>query len=115
VIRVLLVELEPDDAETRTLARVLRDSGVEVVYAAAQAADEIAAAAVQEDVHAVGLVIRTDEHRRMCAELTEHVGAEIVVFATAESDEHELRRSGVAAIFRHDTADHVTAWAGKLG
>ena len=112
MIRLLLVELEVEDPETRTFARALRDEGIEVVYAAAQAAEEIAAAAVQEDVKAVGLVIRTDRHRRLAGELAGHG---IVVFATAESDEHKLRESGVAAIFRHDAAHHVAVWAGKLG
>lgn len=111
MIRLLLVELEPDDIETRTLARALRDRGVEVVYASAASADEIAHAAVQEDVRAVGLVIRTDAHRRIGAELA----ARTVVFATAEGEEQALRAAGVKAIFRPGTADHVVSWASALG
>lgn len=110
MIRLLLVELEPDDPETRTLARALRDSGVEVVYSSAATAEEISHAAVQEDVRAVGVVIRTDEHRRVATELASGT----VVFATADGDEQALRESGVRAVFGHDTVDHIVAWAGKL-
>jgi methylmalonyl-CoA mutase C-terminal domain/subunit len=107
VIRLLLVELEPDDLQTQALARALRDRGVEVVYATAATAEQIAEAAIQEDVRAVGLVIRTDEHRRIGTELA----AKTVVFATADGDEHALREAGVKAVFRHDNADHVVSWA----
>jgi methylmalonyl-CoA mutase cobalamin-binding domain/chain len=107
VIRLLLVELEPDDVQTRTLARALRDRGVEVVYATAATAEQIAEAAIQEDVRAVGLVIRTDEHRRIGTELA----AMTVVFATAEGDEHPLRQAGVKAVFRHDNAEGIVSWA----
>jgi methylmalonyl-CoA mutase C-terminal domain/subunit len=110
MIRLLLVELEPDDPETRALARALRDSGVEVVYSSATTAEEIAHAAVQEDVRAVGLVIHTDDHRRVAAELA----AKTVVFATANVDEQELRESGVKAVFRRPSVDHIVDWAGKL-
>jgi methylmalonyl-CoA mutase cobalamin-binding domain/chain len=104
-IRLLLVELEPDDPGTRALARALRDEGVEVVYAAAGTAEEIAITAVQEDVKAVGFVIRTDDHRRMCAELAGHDG--IVVFATAADDDFALPDG----VFRAESADQVVAWA----
>ncbi|MBP2322578.1 methylmalonyl-CoA mutase C-terminal domain/subunit [Kibdelosporangium banguiense] len=107
MIRLLLVELESDDIETQTLARALRDRGVEVVYATAATAEEIAHAAIQEDVRAVGLVIRTDDHRRIGAELA----AETVVFATAEGDEHALRTAGVKAVFRPDNVEGVVTWA----
>ncbi|CAM4106690.1 NAD-binding protein [Kibdelosporangium persicum] len=110
MIRLLLVELEPDDIETLTLARALRDRGVEVVYAKAGTAEEIARAAEQEDVRAVGLVVRSDEHRLIGTELA----ARTVVFATAEDDEHAMRMAGVKAIFRPGNADHVVSWASSL-
>nr|WP_052479313.1 hypothetical protein [Kibdelosporangium sp. MJ126-NF4]CEL23565.1 hypothetical protein [Kibdelosporangium sp. MJ126-NF4]CTQ93102.1 hypothetical protein [Kibdelosporangium sp. MJ126-NF4] len=110
MIRLLLVELEADDAETRALARALRDSGVEVVYATAGTAEEIARAAEQEDVRAVGLVVRTGEHRLIGTELA----ARTVVFATADGDEHALRAAGVKAVFRHGNAEGVVSWASTL-
>ncbi|MCE7005974.1 hypothetical protein LWC34_24535 [Kibdelosporangium philippinense] len=110
MIRLLLVELEPDDIETQTLARALRDSGVEVVYAKAGSADEIASAAEQEDVRAVGLVVRSDEHRLIGTELA----ARTVVFATAEGDEQALKAAGVNAIFRPGNAEGVVSWASAL-
>ncbi|ONI73431.1 hypothetical protein ALI144C_46920 [Actinosynnema sp. ALI-1.44] len=110
MIRLLLVELEPEDVETRTLARELRDNGVEVVYAKAGTAVEIASAAEQEDVRAVGLVVRSDEHRSIGTELA----ARTVVFATAEGDEHAMRAAGVKAVFRHGNAEGVVSWASTL-
>jgi methylmalonyl-CoA mutase cobalamin-binding domain/chain len=110
MIRLLLVELEPDDHQTRTLARALRDEGVEVVYTSAHTAEEIAITAAQEDVKAVGLAVRTDGDRRIAAE----VAKQIVVFATTDEDEPGLRQSGVTAIFGTGSADHIAAWAGKL-
>jgi methylmalonyl-CoA mutase cobalamin-binding domain/chain len=111
MIRLLLVELEPDDVETRILARALRDRGVEVVYTSAASTEEIVHAAVQEDVRAVGVVVRTDEHRRIGTELA----CETVVFATAEGDEQALRAAGVKAVFRRDNADGIVTWASALG
>lgn len=110
MIRLLLVELEPDDIETQSLARALRDSGVEVVYAKAGSAEEIARAAEQEDVRAVGLVVRSDEHRLIGTELAMRT----VVFATAEGDEQALRAAGVKAIFRPGNAEGVVSWASAL-
>ncbi|ALG13775.1 hypothetical protein [Kibdelosporangium phytohabitans] len=110
MIRLLLVELEPDDVETQVLARALRDGGVEVVYAEAGTVDEIASAAEQEDVRAVGLVVRTGEHRLIGAELA----GRTVVFATADGDEHALRAAGVKAVFRHGNAEGVVSWASAL-
>jgi hypothetical protein len=107
-VRLLLVELAPDDPATRAFARALRDEGAEVIYTAAGTVDEIAITAVQEDVRAVGFVIQTDEHRRTCAELAGHDG--IVVFATAGDDEFELP----VAVFRAESAAQVVTWAGKL-
>ncbi|TCO65463.1 hypothetical protein [Actinocrispum wychmicini] len=109
-IRVLLVELEPDDLATRTLARALRDEGAEVVYTSAHTAAEVAATAAQEDVRAVGFVVRSDEHRRMCAELAGQDG--IVVFATVEEDTPE---TGGIAVFRDGSVAAIVAWAEKLG
>lgn len=109
-IRLLLVELEPEDVETRTLARALRDGGVEVVYATSGTVEEITSAAEQEDVRAVGLVVRTDEHRTIGTELAKRT----VVFATADGDGHALRAAGVKAVFRHGNAEDVVTWARTL-
>ncbi|MET0133031.1 MAG: hypothetical protein ABW215_05505 [Kibdelosporangium sp.] len=115
MIRLLIVELEPDDdPETRALARALRDSGVEVVYAKAATAEQIAHAAIQEDVRAVGLVVRTDAHRRIAAQLAAEPIAGpstgTVVFATAEGDEPALRQSGVKAVFPFQDVEAVVTW-----
>jgi methylmalonyl-CoA mutase cobalamin-binding domain/chain len=107
-VRLLLVELEPDDPGTRALARALRDEGAEVVYTTAGTAEAIAITAVQEDVRAVGFVIRTDDHRRTCAELAGHDA--IVVFATTGDADCALPDT----VFRAGSADQVVEWARKL-
>ncbi|GAB3910282.1 hypothetical protein GCM10029964_113830 [Kibdelosporangium lantanae] len=109
-IRLLLVELDQDDPTTRSLARELRDGGAEVVYTFARTADEVAVAAAQEDVRAVGLAVRTDAQRALAAEVA---GLGIVVFATAESDESVLLGAGVAAVFPPESGEQVLTWAGK--
>lgn len=66
------------------VARTLRDAGFEVIYLGpGRTAEEIAAAAIQEDVQAIGLSL--------------HSGAQIEVF-TALAD--ELRRLGADEIPR---------------
>jgi methylmalonyl-CoA mutase cobalamin-binding domain/chain len=110
-VRLLLVELDQDDQATRTLARALRDEGAEVVYTFASTADEVAVAAAQEDVRAVGFVVRTDQQRSVVAEVAGRDG--IVVFATANGDEPVLLRAGVAAVFPPESGEQVVTWAGK--
>jgi methylmalonyl-CoA mutase cobalamin-binding domain/chain len=109
-VRLLLVELDPDDPATRTLARALRDEGAEVVYTFARTAEEITVAAAQEDVRAVGFVVRTDAQRAVAAEVA---ASGTVVFATAESDEPVLRAAGVAAVFPPESGEQVLTWAKK--
>lgn len=111
-VRLLLAELDQDDPATRTLARALRDEGAEVVYTFARTADEIAVAAAQEDVRAVGFAVRTDAQRSLVAEVA---AAGIVVFATAEGDEPVLRAAGVAAVFPPESGEQVLTWAKKPG
>jgi methylmalonyl-CoA mutase cobalamin-binding domain/chain len=111
-VRLLVVEIDPDDTATRTLARALRDEGAEVVYASATTADEIAATAVQEDVRAVGFAVRTDAHRALAAEVAGRNG--MVVFATVEHADAGLGQAGTAAVFVAESAEHVLTWAGKL-
>jgi methylmalonyl-CoA mutase cobalamin-binding domain/chain len=105
--------MTPDDAETMRLARALRDSGVEVVYTAASTAEEIVMAAVQEDVHAIGLVAGTAEQRKVCVELP-GLTRDIVVFATTDGGGPALLESGVQVVFGHDAVDELTVWAAKL-
>jgi len=65
-----------------TISRALRDAGVEVVMLGAATADQIAEAAVQEDVSVVGLNIggRVEVAERVIDRLREH-SSEVPVIA----------------------------------
>jgi len=89
------------------VARALRDAGFEVVYTGIrQRPEEIAAAAVQEDVQVVGLSILSGAHlsltRKTVAALRE-AGADdirVVVGGTIPSgDVARLRETGAVAVY----------------
>ncbi len=77
--RVLLAKLGLDghDRGVKVIARALRDAGMEVVYLGMRVtADQVAAAAAQEDVDVVGISILSGAHMRlmprMVAALEQH-------------------------------------------
>src|SRR5580693_8699865 len=64
-IRVIVakVGLDGHDRGAKVVARALRDAGVEVIYTGLhQTPEQIVAAAIQEDVDAVGLSILSGAH-----------------------------------------------------
>ena len=86
--RILLAKpgLDGHDRGAKVVARALRDAGFEVIYTGLrQTPEQIAAAAVQEDVDAVGLSILSGAHNRLLPEilrLLDRAGAnDILVFA----------------------------------
>jgi methylmalonyl-CoA mutase C-terminal domain/subunit len=120
-IRVIVakVGLDGHDRGAKVVARALRDAGVEVIYTGLhQTPEQIVAAAIQEDVDAVGLSILSGAHmtlfRRVIDLLAERGAADIVVFGGGiipEADIEELYRMGVARIFTPGapTTD-IVAW-----
>ena len=108
-IRVLICKpgLDGHDRGAKVVARALRDAGFEVIYTGLrQTPEQIAAAAVQEDVDAVGLSILSGAHNRLLPEVTrllEESGAgDILVFAGGiipERDIAGLKGAGVDEIF----------------
>ena len=120
-IRVIVakVGLDGHDRGAKVVARALRDAGVEVVYTGLhQTPEQIVAAAIQEDVDAVGLSILSGAHmtlfRRVIDLLAERGAADIVVFGGGiipDADIKELYRMGVARIFTPGapTTD-IVAW-----
>ena len=107
--RVLLAKpgLDGHDRGALVISRALRGAGFEVIYTGRrQAPEQIAAAAVQEDVDIVGLSILSGAHidlsRKVLAALAAR-GAEdipVVVGGTLLKDEEaQLRVMGVAATF----------------
>lgn len=107
--RILIAKpgLDGHDRGAKVVARALRDAGFEVIYSGLrQTPQQIAAAAVQEDVDAVGLSILSGAHNVLLPEVTRLLGeqdaADILVFAGGiipEGDIASLKESGVDEIF----------------
>jgi methylmalonyl-CoA mutase, C-terminal domain len=108
-IRVLIAKpgLDGHDRGAKVIARALRDAGMEVIYTGLrQTPEQIVAAAVQEDVDAIGLSILSGAHNVLFPEimrLLKDEGAEgIVVFAGGiipEQDIARLKALGIREIF----------------
>lgn len=108
-IRVLIAKpgLDGHDRGAKVIARALRDAGMEVIYTGLrQTPEQIVAAAVQEDVDAIGLSILSGAHNVLFPEimrlLKEEGGEDIVVFAGGiipEQDVPKLKAMGIREIF----------------
>lgn len=119
--RILVAKpgLDGHDRGAKVVARALRDAGFEVIYTGLhQTPEMIAAAAVQEDVDAVGLSIMSGAHNTLfpaVMEALERRGAgDIPVFGggiVPDEDAERLEGRGVAKIFRPGTllAD-IVSW-----
>ena len=73
-IRVLVAKpgLDGHDRGAKVIARALRDAGMEVIYTGLRQTPEmIAAAAVQEDVDAVGVSILSGAHITLCPRIVQ--------------------------------------------
>jgi len=126
-IRVIIAKqgLDGHDRGAKVVARALRDAGVEGIYTGLhQTPEQIVAAAVQEDVDAVGLSILSGAHmtlfQRVIELLAERGAADIVVFGGGiipDEDIAELTRMGVARIFTPGapTTDIVAWVSAELG
>ena len=120
-IRVIVakVGLDGHDRGAKVVARALRDAGVEVIYTGLhQTPEQIVAAAIQEDVDAVGLSILSGAHmtlfRRVIDLLAERGATDIVVFGGGiipGPDIEELYQMGVAKIFTPGApTTEIVAW-----
>jgi methylmalonyl-CoA mutase, C-terminal domain len=107
--RVLVAKpgLDGHDRGIKVVARALRDAGVEVIYTGLhQTPEQIASAAIQEDVDAVGLSCLSGAHMTLFPKvvelLREQGGGDIVVFGGGiipDSDVPALRDAGIQEIF----------------
>lgn len=108
-IRVLIAKpgLDGHDRGAKVIARALRDAGMEVIYSGLrQTPEQIATAAVQEDVDVVGLSILSGAHNVLFPEilkLLEEKGAgDILVLAGGiipDKDIATLKALGIREIF----------------
>jgi methylmalonyl-CoA mutase C-terminal domain/subunit len=109
-IRILVAKpgLDGHDRGAKVVARALADAGHEVIYTGLhQTPEMIAAAAVQEDVDAVGLSIMSGAHMTLFPAVIDALRArdagDVLVFGGGiipDDDLPELTRIGVAKIFK---------------
>ena len=108
-IRVLIAKpgLDGHDRGAKLVARALRDAGMEVVYTGLRQTPEmIAEAALQEDVHVVGLSVLSGAHMtlfpRVIALLRKKGMGDVVVIGGGiipREDTLALTEMGVSAVF----------------
>jgi len=121
MLRILIAKpgLDGHDRGAKVVARSLRDAGMEVIYTGLhQTPEMIVAAAVQEDVDAVGMSIMSGAHRVLMPAVVEGLrlkgAADIVVFGGGiipADDIIFLTERGVKKIFTPGTStQEIVAW-----
>lgn len=113
-IRVLVAKpgLDGHDRGAKVIARALRDAGMEVIYTGLRQTPEmIAAAALQEDVDAVGISILSGAHNTLCpriVNLLQENGMDdtlvLVGGIVPQEDIPKLKEIGVSEIFLPGTS-----------
>jgi len=120
-IRVMVAKpgLDGHDRGARILARCFRDAGFEVVYTGChQTPEQIAAAAIQEDVDLVGLSCLSGAHRVLFPKVVEFLskkGADDIAVIGGgiipEQDFSMLYDAGIKAIFTPGASlDSIVDW-----
>jgi methylmalonyl-CoA mutase C-terminal domain/subunit len=120
-IRVLIAKpgLDGHDRGAKTVATVLRDHGMEVIYSGLhQTPEMIAEAALQEDVDVVGLSILSGAHMslfpRIREELIKRDMGEVLLTGGGiipEDDMESLEQDGFAKLFGPGTkTDDIANW-----
>src|SRR3954449_390561 len=104
-VLVAKVGLDGHDRGVKVVARILRDAGFEVIYTGLfQTPEKVAAAAVDEDVDAIGLSMLSAAHMTLAPRVVEQVrerGVDIPVVVGGvipEQDTAKLVAQGVAAV-----------------
>ncbi len=113
-IRVLIAKpgLDGHDRGAKVIARALRDAGMEVIYTGLRQTPEmIAEAALQEDVHVVGLSILSGAHMALVPRVIEQLRAagldDVLVLVGGiipDDDIPALQAMGVSAVFGPGTS-----------
>jgi methylmalonyl-CoA mutase C-terminal domain/subunit len=108
-LRIIVAKpgLDGHDRGAKIIARALRDAGFEVIYTGLhQTPEMIVAAAIQEDVDAIGLSIMSGAHMTLfpaVIDLLKEQGApDIAVFGGGiipQDDVPKLKEKGVSAVF----------------
>jgi methylmalonyl-CoA mutase C-terminal domain/subunit len=112
--RVLIAKpgLDGHDRGAKVIVRALRDAGFEVIYTGIrQTPDMIAAAAMQEDVDAVGLSLLSGAHLTLFPEVVKRLRKsglkDVLVFGGGiipDEDVKTLQKAGVDRVFGPGTS-----------
>ena len=104
-ILIAKVGLDGHDRGIKVVARMLRDAGYEVIYTGLfQTPETVAAAAVDEDVDAIGLSMLSGAHMTLAPLVVDEVrkrGSDIPVILGGIVPDHDLdalRDAGIAAV-----------------
>jgi len=114
-IRVLVAKpgLDGHDRGAKVIARALRDAGMEVIYTGLrQTPEQIAAAALQEDVDVIGLSILSGAHMVIVPRVLELLREKGVADQMSvvlggiipDADIEPLKKAGVAEVFQPGTS-----------
>ncbi|MBI4416303.1 MAG: cobalamin B12-binding domain-containing protein [Euryarchaeota archaeon] len=113
-IRVLIAKpgLDGHDRGAKVIARALRDAGMEVIYTGLrQSPEDIAAAAIEEDVDAIGLSCLSGAHMTLfprVVQLLKKKGASDIPVAGGgiipPEDVPKLKRAGLKGVFGPGTS-----------
>ncbi|PYN11167.1 MAG: methylmalonyl-CoA mutase [Candidatus Rokuibacteriota bacterium] len=116
-IRVLVakVGLDGHDRGAKIVARCLRDAGMDVIYTGLhRTPEEVAAAAVQEDVDVLGVSVLSGAHMTLIPRIVEQLrqaqAGDILLVAGGvipDEDVAALRAMGVADVVLQDTPPDV--------
>lgn len=120
-IRVLVAKpgLDGHDRGARIICRAYRDAGFEVIYTGLhQTPEQIAAAALQEDVDMIGLSCLSGAHMYLfprVVELLKEKGAEDIIVTAGgiipQEDVTPLKAAGIKEIFGPGTPlDYIVDW-----
>jgi methylmalonyl-CoA mutase C-terminal domain/subunit len=114
-VLVAKVGLDGHDRGVKVVARILRDAGYEVIYTGLfQTPETVAAAAIDEDVDAVGLSMLSGAHMTLVPKVVEKLreaGVDVPVIVGGiipANDVQKLLDAGVAAVLTPGaTADEI--------
>ena len=115
-VLVAKVGLDGHDRGVKVVARILRDAGYEVIYTGLfQTPETVAAAAIDEDVDAVGLSMLSGAHMTLVPKVVDKLreaGVDVPVIVGGiipTNDVQKLMDAGVAAVLTPGaTADEIS-------
>jgi methylmalonyl-CoA mutase C-terminal domain/subunit len=113
-IRVLIAKpgLDGHDRGAKVIARALRDAGFEVIYTGLhQTPEMIVKAAIQEDVHVIGISVLSGAHNALVPEIVKGVHSAGLTDALVlvggiipEEDFEGLKAAGTSMVFTPGTS-----------